>query len=131
MVASEAQTKFGDDKKDTLPKYCRECDFRFACNGGCPKQRFERTPDGEGGLNYLCKGYKMYFAHIAPYMQFMANELRQQRPALAVMEWARRRDEARTPSKVPGRNDPCPCGSGRKYKRCCGTKAGASAAAAS
>jgi hypothetical protein len=23
-----------------------------------------------------------------------------------------------------GRNDPCPCGSGRKYKRCCATKAG-------
>jgi uncharacterized protein len=131
MVASEAQTKFGDDKKDTLPKYCRECDVRFACNGGCPKQRFERTPDGEGGLNYLCKGYKMYFAHIAPYMQFMANELRQQRPALAVMEWARRRDQARVSSKVPGRNDPCPCGSGRKYKRCCGATASASAAAAS
>ena len=66
MVASPQQTKFGQDKKDTLPQYCIECDYRFACNGGCPKHRFTKTPRGEDGLNYLCKGYKMYFGHVDP-----------------------------------------------------------------
>ncbi len=122
MVASEQQRTFGQDKKDTLPRYCRECDFRFACNGGCPKHRFIKTPSGEDGLNYLCKGYKLYFAHVAPYMEFMAQELRQRRPAANVMEWVKERDLAKVnqASRPPGRNDPCPCGSGRKFKRCCG-----------
>ena len=123
MVSSERQRKFGQDKKDTLPRYCRECEFRFACNGGCPKHRFTKTPAGEDGLNYLCKGYKIYFGHIAPYMEFMANELNHQRPAANVMEWVKRRDEEQQPSAPPpGRNDPCPCGSGKKYKRCCAEK---------
>jgi len=120
MVASEQQRTFGQDKKDTLPRFCRECEFRFACHGGCPKQRFIKTPDGEDGLNYLCKGYKLYFAHVAPYMEFMAQELRQRRPAANVMEWTRQRDLAKVNQKTrPGRNDPCPCGSGNKFKRCC------------
>ena len=122
MVASPEQRKFGQDKADLLPRYCRECDFKTACNGGCPKHRFEPTPHGEPGLNYLCKGYKMYFGHIGPYMEVMANLLRQRQPAAGVMDWVRARDEARAagPAPAPGRNDPCPCGSGRKFKRCCG-----------
>ena len=125
MVASPQQTKFGQDKKDALPQYCIECDFRFACNGGCPKHRFTKTPRGEDGLNYLCKGYKMYFGHVDPYMRFMANELRHGRPATGVMEWAQKRDavKAALHQKAPGRNDPCSCGSGKKYKRCCGRAA--------
>ncbi|MCY3791449.1 MAG: anaerobic sulfatase maturase, partial [Gemmatimonadetes bacterium] len=125
MVASPQQTKFGQDKKDTLPQYCIECDYRFACNGGCPKHRFTKTPRGEDGLNYLCKGYKMYFGHVDPYMRFMANELRHGRPATGVMEWTRKRDavKAALHQKAPGRNDPCSCGSGKKYKRCCGRAA--------
>ena len=122
IVASPEQTRFGQDKADTLPGYCRSCDYRFACNGGCPKHRFIRTPDGEAGLNYLCKGYKMFFGHADPYLRFMAEELAAGRPAANVMEWVRRRDEERRAASVrpPGRNDPCPCGSGRKFKRCCG-----------
>ena len=58
LVASQQQRQFGLDKRDTLPRYCRECDVRFACHGGCPKDRFIATPDGEPGLNYLCAGYK-------------------------------------------------------------------------
>ena len=129
MVASEQQRTFGQDKKDALPGYCRECDFRFACNGGCPKHRFIKTYSGEDGLNYLCKGYKLYFAHIAPYMEFMAQELSQRRPAANVMEWVKERDLAKVnqASRPPGRNDPCPCGSGRKFKRCCGDKQPAAA----
>ncbi len=121
MVESAQQTKFGLDKHDTLPKYCRECEFRFACNGGCPKQRFITTPDGEEGLNYLCKGYKIFFGHVDPYMRFMADELRGRRPAANVMDWVRQQDAAKRPP--PTRNDPCPCGSGKKYKRCCGSAA--------
>lgn len=89
MVTSPKQRKFGQDKKDTLPEMCRQCEFRFACNGGCPKHRFIRTPDGEPGLNYLCAGYKRYFGHVAPYMQAMAEQLRNGRSPAAVMEWAR------------------------------------------
>jgi uncharacterized protein len=123
MVASPEQNQFGADKEETLPLYCRQCDYQFACNGGCPKQRFTKTPEGEDGLNYLCKGYKMIFGHMDPYMHFMANELRLGRPAAHVMAWAHQRDQAKTAAqqKLPGRNDPC--GSGHKYKRCCGKAA--------
>jgi uncharacterized protein len=111
MVRSGAQTAFGEAKRDTLPRYCRECDVRFACNGECPKHRFTLTPDGEAGLNYLCSGYKLFFHHIDPYMKFMAAELRAERAPANVMKWANR---------PPARNAPCVCGSGRKYKNCCG-----------
>jgi uncharacterized protein len=125
MTQSPQQVKFGDDKRDALPRFCQACDYRFACNGGCPKQRFTKTPDGEDGLNYLCKGYKMFFSHIDPYMRFMAKELGNSRPAANVIEWVRQQDaiQAAAKAKAPGRNDACPCGSGKKYKRCCGKAA--------
>lgn len=119
LVLSEQQIKFGQDKRDLLPKYCQDCTVRFACHGECPKNRFTTTPDGEPGLNYLCPGYKQFLNHIKPYMQFMADELRQRRPPANVMHWARERDKG-FPDRNPGRNDPCPCGSGKKFKKCCG-----------
>lgn len=123
LVNSARQRKFGLDKRDTLPRYCRECEVRFACNGECPKHRFTRTPDGEEGLNYLCAGYKKFFHHIDPYMRFMAGELRQRRAPANVMEWIRTQESEASAREQPGRNDPCPCGSGRKYKKCCGAAA--------
>lgn len=93
LVNQEKQKKFGNDKRDTLPKYCRECDVRFACNGECPKHRFLTTPDGEPGLNYLCAGYKLFFHHVAPYMEFMAQQLIQQQAPALVMEYARQADQ--------------------------------------
>jgi uncharacterized protein len=81
--------KFGKAKDVSLPKACIECDVRFACNGECPKHRFLKTDSGEPGLNYLCAGYKHFFHHIDPYMQFMANELRQERAPANVMGWVR------------------------------------------
>ena len=60
LVSSEQQQQFGLDKRDTLPAYCRECEVRFACHGGCPKDRFTNTPDGEPGLNYLCPSFKRF-----------------------------------------------------------------------
>ena len=122
MVGSEQQRRFGTDKRDTLPEHCRTCDVRFACNGGCPKQRFLTTPDGEPGLNYLCEGYKAFFHHIDPYMRFMAEQLARRRAPADVMAWTRRRDETALAEALAGagRNDPCPCGSGEKLKRCHG-----------
>jgi uncharacterized protein len=91
LVNSPQQVAFGNAKRDTLPKYCRECSVRFACHGECPQHRFATTPDGEAGLNYLCAGYKHFFQHIDPYMQFMAGELKARRPPANVMAWARER----------------------------------------
>lgn len=119
LAGSEQQQKFGKAKESTLPRYCRECDVRFACNGECPKHRFLTTPDGEPGLNYLCAGYKMFFHHVDPAMRFMAAELAAERPPANVMRWVAGED-ARARMGKTGRNDPCPCGSGRKFKQCCG-----------
>jgi uncharacterized protein len=85
MAASEQQERFGLTKRDALPRMCRECEVRFACNGECPKHRFSVTPDGEAGLNYLCAGYKHFFYHIDPFMQFMARELRAGRAPANIM----------------------------------------------
>jgi uncharacterized protein len=126
MVYSEQQRKFGSDKSDSLPNYCRRCEVRFACNGECPKHRFIRTPDGEEGLNYLCPAYKQFFNHIDPYMKTMAQLVGGKQPAALIMQMlageARGRAQSAGPSRSapPGRNDPCPCGSGRKYKKCHG-----------
>jgi uncharacterized protein len=89
MLYSDRQQVFGRDKQERLPNKCRECEFLFACNGECPKNRFIRTAEGELGLNYLCDGYYSYFKHVSPYMDFMKNELLNQRPPANVMEWIR------------------------------------------
>ena len=121
MVGSARQRRFGMDKRDTLPKYCRECEVRFACNGGCPKDRFIATPDGEPGLNYLCAGYKMFFEHVDQPMRMMARLLEAQRPPAEIMQWYSAADERwRIEARKAGRNEPCPCGSGRKVKQCHG-----------
>ena len=86
LVSSEPQVKFGNDKFDTLPKYCRECEVHFACHGGCPKDRFITTPDGEPGLNYLCAGYKILFNHINKPMRMMSQLLRQNRAPAEIMQ---------------------------------------------
>lgn len=87
MMFSERQQRFGADKRDRLPGQCRQCRYLFACNGECPKNRFATTAAGEPGLNYLCEGYRKYFDHVAPYMDFMANELKHQRPPANVMNF--------------------------------------------
>jgi uncharacterized protein len=91
LVESPQQTRFGNHKAAGLPSDCRACDVRFACNGECPKHRFTTTASGEYGLNYLCAGYKHFFHHIDPYMQFMAEELTHNGAPARVMDWARTR----------------------------------------
>lgn len=118
LIGLDKQVKFGNDKRDTLPSYCRTCEVRFACHGECPKNRFIATPEGEPGLNYLCAGYKAFFKHIDHPMKLMAQLLRSGRFADEAM--ALLKVEQRTWSANTGRNDPCPCGSGRKFKKCHG-----------
>ena len=91
MMYSPRQIEFGKAKRDALPRYCRECEYLFVCNGECPKNRIIKTPSGESGLNYLCSGLRLFFAHVAPYMDFMAEEFANQRPPSNVMAWARER----------------------------------------
>ncbi len=91
MVDDPRQRAFGKAKRDALPQYCLDCEVRFACNGGCPKDRFLTTPAGDPGLHYLCEGYRAFFNHIDPVMRVMAELLRrQQAPALA-MEMVKRK----------------------------------------
>jgi uncharacterized protein len=125
LVGSEQQVKFGNDKRDLLPRYCQECEVRFACHGECPKNRFIQTPDGEPGLNYLCAGYKAFFNHIDVPMRIMAEFLRRNRAPAEIMKWYAE-EEAKRAAVFEGtrRNDPCPCGSGRKYKHCHGAASG-------
>ncbi len=106
LLESPAQRAFGDAKRDALPRLCRECEVLAMCNGHCPKYRFIRTPEGEPGLNYLCAGLKRFFLH--------------SREPLARLAAARQRPDDRTAAPRAGRNEPCPCGSGLKYKKCCG-----------
>lgn len=110
LVGSEKQRRFGNEKRDALPRYCWECDVRFACWGECPKNRFTRAPDGEAGLNYLCAGYKAFFHHIDQPMRLMRDLLHEGRPASHI---------AMVFAAAP-RNAPCPCGSGNKTKHCHG-----------
>ena len=122
MLASPRQRRFGRRKAE-LPPECRTCRWLAHCRGGCPKERLgtplpPREGPGEGlgngpdgGLSYFCPAYKMFFSHADTRLRRLAERwLREQsQPAIG----------ARPPRGV-GRNDPCPCGSGRKYKRCCG-----------
>jgi serine-type anaerobic sulfatase-maturating enzyme len=116
LIAKPQQRAFGAAKFATLPRQCRECSVRFACNGECPKNRFISTPDGEPGLNYLCAGYLAFFTHIDHPMRVMADLLRRGRYADEAMAILAAEQEARYAGV--GRNDPCPCGSGRSYKHC-------------
>jgi uncharacterized protein len=116
LVSSPAQRKFGLDKRDTLTRYCRECDVRFACNGGCPKDRFVVSPHGEPKHNYLCPGYELFFRHIDAPMKAMAALLTAQRPPALLMDHVAAEDRRR------GRNQPCTCGNGQKWKNCHGAE---------
>ncbi len=114
LITSAKQTKFGLDKRDTLTQYCLDCDVRFACNGGCPKDRFATSPYGESGQHYLCPSYKAFFHHIDRPMRIMADLLATNRAPGELMQTYATEDAHR------GRNEPCTCGSGRKWKHCHG-----------
>ena len=115
LIVLPQQVKFGRDKRDTLTSQCRSCDVRFACNGGCPKDRFIETSDGEPGLHYLCAGYQHFFRHVSEPMAQMSRLLHEGGAPAELMD-SYARDDAQRP-----RNSPCPCGNGRKWKKCHGS----------
>ena len=108
LLESSSQKAFGQNKRTTLTNYCLKCDVLGLCNGGCPKDRFIKTPDGQGGLNYLCEGYKYFFHHCQPFIKALSDQWQLQN-----------QNRSKNISEKIGRNAPCPCGSGRKYKKCC------------
>jgi uncharacterized protein len=108
LLDSPVQWAFGMAKEKTLPHYCQFCEVRLICNGGCPKDRFIVTPDGEPGLNYLCVGFRRFFTHCKPFLD-----------SLSFLQHNRSQPKAESVDYKVGRNNPCPCGSGRKYKKCC------------
>ena len=86
MLYGEQQQEFSRLKHSSLPRQCRECDMEFACHGECPKNRFMKDKYGDSGLNYLCPGYYHYYQHVAPYMDYMKQELMSQRPPSNIMK---------------------------------------------
>lgn len=116
---SERAIAFGQAKNDTLTPDCRRCEFRPVCHGGCPKHRFAVSPSGHPGHNYLCAGYKHFFRHITPTMNMWQSILQQGYPPATIMQALAQPRPAK--ADAINRNDPCPCGSGKKYKKCCGS----------
>ena len=114
------QRRFGENKRAGLPARCRRCPWLTACNGGCPKDRFARSEDGEPGLNHLCEGLGHFFSHVRPAADLVAALAGRGLVPEAIMADLRGRLAALW--KGIGRNDPCPCGSGRKAKHCCWAK---------
>ena len=114
LIASPEQRKFGDDKRDSLTAQCRTCEVKPLCNGGCPKDRFAVSRDGEPGQNYLCAGLELFFKHTRPAMRTMAQLLQRRRWASDVMAMVAA-DDARRDQYAP-----CPCGSGQKFRFCHG-----------
>ncbi|MBD5163555.1 MAG: anaerobic sulfatase-maturation protein [Bacteroidales bacterium] len=85
MMTSPRQVEFGRAKESALPDQCKQCDVEFACHGECPKNRFAVTSNGQPGLNYLCEGYRRFFRHVRPYMDYMAEQLRREQPPANIM----------------------------------------------
>ena len=128
LVESEQQRSFGSNKRDSLTGHCRRCQYLALCGGACPKDRIIDAPDGEPGLSYLCEGYKYFYRTSLPVLREMAECLQLGYPArdyrrLPQLRAKRALESAAFggshPAPKVGRNAPCPCGSGKKFKRCC------------
>ncbi len=107
ILAGEGLTAFGEAKRRTLPSSCRSCPVLAMCNGECPKNRFVESAGETEKLNYLCSGYRLFFSHCTPFIQAIT------------LQWQHPAEPGRQAAGATGRNQPCPCGSGRKHKKCC------------
>jgi len=121
LASQLVQVDFGREKSRSLPRQCVECAFLFACNGGCPKHRFLATAEGGAPLNYFCQSLLHFFKHAGPRLQMMAKLVGAGRPAADIMPRRFGRVSASAYADKPGRNDKCPCGSGKKFKACHGS----------
>jgi uncharacterized protein len=99
--------QFGEEKRGSLTKQCLDCEVLSMCNGECPKNRFVEVAGESSKQNYLCRGYKMFFNHCLPFVEAVSHQWQQTNPT-------------KNSIKPPARNEPCSCGSGRKFKKCCG-----------
>lgn len=95
MLYGEQQQQFSRLKSQSLPKECKKCEWEFACHGECPRTRFIKDVYGNPGKNYLCEGYRMFFRHIAPYMDFMKKEYMNQQPPSNVMQHIQEIEDSR------------------------------------
>ena len=116
LVASSEQRQFGQGKRDSLTQQCQTCKVRNWCNGGCPKDRFALSKDGEPGQNYLCAGLEKFFMHTGPTFNVMAQLYRKGHPPAEVMSSIAALDARRDAYQ------PCPCGSGSKFRFCHGDR---------
>jgi uncharacterized protein len=117
LMASPQQRKFGDDKRDSLTPQCQSCAVKHLCNGGCPKDRFALSRDGDPGHNYLCAGLELFFKHTRPAMETMAQLLQRNRPPSDIMALTAAEDAKGGPYAS------CPCMSGKKIRFCHGDHA--------
>ncbi len=108
ILGSDRLAAFGEAKRTSLPQKCKFCEVLAMCNGECPKNRFVTGADNSEKENYLCAGYKLFFNHCTPFVQAVSGQWQQPAAAGRRPVW-----------DGTGRNEPCPCGSGRKYKKCC------------
>jgi uncharacterized protein len=120
LAGSPAQIRFGENKRGSLPGQCLSCPCLPLCNGGCPKDRFSHTENGEPYLNYLCGGLQRFFTHARPTLEWIIQQTGMGRAPETMM--ADLREQSRAMWKGVGRNGPCPCGSGKKAKNCCWDK---------
>ena len=120
LVDGERQAAFGLAKRDGLTAFCRACSVLPLCRGGCPKDRFGTSPDGEPGHNVLCGGYRRFFEHARPLLHRLNIRMVQGlAPSSIVGVLAAEEADVEAPWRAARRNGLCPCGSGRKYKHCC------------
>ena len=111
------QQSFGSSKKDSLTAQCRRCPYLSLCGGGCLKDRFALSEDGEPGQYYLCPGLISYFDYAVPRLKRAMDLSSARKSPDEIMRITTQ--EERSHYKMISRNDPCPCGSGRKFKNCC------------
>ena len=119
MNQTDRAHQFGQAKKDTLTSQCKQCEYRFACHGGCPKHRFATSQSGQPGHSYFCEGYQTFFKHTEKDMKAMRDLINRGRPASDIM-YVYLQKQLASHQFTGGRNSPCHCGSGKKTKRCCG-----------
>jgi len=119
MNNSASAKQFGADKASTLNQDCLQCEYKFACHGGCPKHRFSVSRSGYLNHNYFCSGYTNFFKHTEPYMRLMAALIENKQSPAHIMAIIEQQPKLLYSLFKVSKNSPCPCGSGEKFKRCC------------
>jgi uncharacterized protein len=83
IVDSDAQTRFGREKKEGLSQKCLSCEWAGLCNGGCPKDWADL--DGQK-VNCLCEGLRYFYAHSVEPLKRILGALDREEPVLRVQQ---------------------------------------------